>query len=503
MREAVLRLGTPPRGWLGLRRLRLSAFALLSAGTVLIATCTDSSGPSPGNPGFSIVSGADQTDTALARLPQALIVLIRGSDGHPAAGEVVRFESVPSDSPPHVPSVLIAPVTSSSFGVLATDTAEADGEASALLQLGTMAGTGRIALYAPRLGYRDTVAFTVLPGASARFVVAPTDTAVYVAHSYALHAYVADAHGNRRAEPVEYRALDSGVTVSAAGQVTGVAFGRSAVRLSTAGLSLLDTARASVVPQGTIASVASASGVFASNVIVTMNIDGSGVAVVPQSAGDNNYLQWAPGGSGLLFYRGMSGGHLYTITLAGALSRLVQSVSFGEDGWGRYAAGGSWVYFRGGRAVGYPGYIWRIRPDGSGLDSVHVGIGTQPAPSPDGIRVAYVDSVGGLHVYDLGAAKDTTLGFSGYAPHWSPDGAWIAFDEGQYGLLSVVRPDGTGRQVLATAGSFDWSFDWSPDSQWLVGFDPGRASLFVVQVQTGLTVPLPFTFGLVEPTWKP
>jgi len=503
MSDTAVPRSTTLDGRPGQRRTLRSLVAWLGAMVLAISTCTDSTAPSSGTPGFSVVTGADQSDTALARLPLALLVVVRGADGHAAAGEIVRFESVPSDSPPHVASVLVARVTSADFGVLAVDTTQADGQATALLRLGTSAGPGRVALHAPRLGYRDTVNFTVLPGAPAHLAVAPADTAVYVAHTYALRAYVADVHGNRRSEQVLYRAIDSGVTVSAAGQVTGAVFGRSSVLISTAGLPVTDTARVSVVPQGTIASVASASGVFPANIIVTMNIDGSGVAVVPQSAGDNNYLQWAPGGSNLLFYRPRFGGHLYTITLSGTLSRLVQSAGFAEDGWGRYSADGNWVFFRGGRAEGGPGYVWRIRSDGTGLDSLHLGRATQPAPSPDGSRVAYVDSVGQLHVYDIGLAKDTALGFGGWAPHWSPDGAWIAFAEGSNGLLSTVRPDGTARRVLAAGGSFDWSFDWSADSQWLVAFDPVRASLFVVHVQTAVALPLPFTSGLIEPSWRP
>ena len=478
--------------------------AALLAGVILVTGpgCKESTGPSSADIGLTVVAGGGQTDTALARLSQALIIQLRDSSGRIVAGETVRLQSVPGDS--LCPSsVWVAGLASTSFGPLLAESTDASGEVAVLLQLDAVAGRGRIAVSAPRFGYQDTVSFTTLPAAPTQVVVGPRDTALYVGHTFSVRGYVADAYGNRRSDPVTYQSLDTGTTVSPSGQATGAFIGRSSMQVKATASSIAGTVHVSVVPQGTIAAVAGSFVAYPTNAVVAVNLDGSGVAVIPQSAGDNNYLQWSPGGSSLLLFRPASGGHLYTISLSGTTTQLVQGAAFAEDNWARYAAGGTYVYFRGARSFAGPGYIWRIRPNGTGLDSVPVGAGTQPAPSPDGTRVAYVASNGGLHVYDYGAHTDLDLGIGGWAPHWSPDGVWIAFAAGMDGAISVVKPDGTGQRLLTPSGYYDWSFDWSPDSQWVVAFDPRRGVIDLVQVPTGLALPLPFTEGLWQPTWKP
>lgn len=450
-----------------------------------------------------VVAGAVQTDTAWARLSQALVVQVMDPDGKPAAGEIVRFESVPGDSA-HPASLSVAALTSVDYSLFVAGPTDGGGQASVLVQMGAYAGTARVAVSVPRFAYEDTVAFTILPGRAALVVVGPADTALYVGHGFPLRGYVTDVHGNRRGDPVTYQGLDASTSVGATGQVTGVAVGRSAIVVRAAASSVVDTANVSVVPAGTLAAVASYAATYPVNAIVTRQLDGSGGAVVPQSAGENNYLSWSSGGASLLFFRPSFGGHTYTITLSGTLTQLVQGAAFEEDNWARPAAGGSWVYFRASRSMySGTGFIWRIHPDGTGLDSVPVGVGTLPGPSPDGTRVAYTGGDQHLHLYDYGTSTDRDFGWTGWAPHWSPDGVWIAYMADQGGPISVVKPDGSGQRVVTSGGYYDWSFDWSPDSKWVVALDAWRGGLSLIQVQTGLLLPLPFTAGLVQPTLKP
>jgi len=117
--------------------------------------------------------------------------------------------------------------------------------------------------------------------------------------------------------------------------------------------------------------------------------------------------------------------------------------------------------------------------------------------------VAYVAEDLHIHVYDYGLGADADLGITGYAPHWSPDSAWIAYTSGAQGTISLVSPAGTNARTLAITGTFDWAFDWAPDSQWIVAFDFDRGLLVLIHAQTERVLPLAFTRYLFGPTWRP
>lgn len=93
--------------------------------------------------------------------------------------------------------------------------------------------------------------------------------------------------------------------------------------------------------------------------------------------------------------------------------------------------------------------------------------GHSPSWSPDSARVVYSPSVEGNPAPLRIAARDgsSTTPIPGTAggtsPTWSPDGATIAYVHPRKGELVVVRPDGSGRRVLATNAR---SLEWSPDS---------------------------------------
>jgi len=482
-------------------RVRISPGLALGVATLVVFACREATGPSSnlaGSPGVTIIAGGQQSDTANAQLTQALVLRITDSAGVPAGREVVRFLSVPADSQTGTPSALVSALTSLYYSTFAAESTDDSGEVAILIQLGRVAGHGRVAVTVPRFGYADTVSFTILPGAAVR-LGGLRDTAMYAGRSGPLHAFVADQNGNRRPDAVTFQSLNASVaSVTSAGIVTAVSLGRAKILVQGPTPNLKDSTYVSVVPVGTIAAVVGAFRNFSPGTVVTMNLDGSGVTPVPQSAADNQYLSWTPDGTTLLGHRGY---HVFAMDLTGAARLVVPAAAaFSEDVWPRYTAtGGGWVYFAG---VQGSVALYRIRLDGTGLDSLPVGFGTQPCPSPDGTRVAWTDAVS-LHVYSYATGADTTLNLFGYAPHWSPDGTLIAFATGDPGTISVMKPDGSARRVLGGGASFGWAFDWSPDGQWLVVYDYNLGSLALLQVQTGLVLPLGYTTGLGQPAWKP
>jgi Tol biopolymer transport system component len=129
-----------------------------------------------------------------------------------------------------------------------------------------------------------------------------------------------------------------------------------------------------------------------------------------------------------------------------------------------------------------------------------------PSPSPDGRYVAWAtDRETGdvfnlrLQVLDVETGAIRSLGVAGTGPRWSPIGEWIAFGRDAY--LYVVRPDGTGLRQVSSYGYEPW-VSWSPDGRWLVAERYGPV-IDVIEVETGLTLPLGFTGYLATPAWRP
>ena len=108
-------------------------------------------------------------------------------------------------------------------------------------------------------------------------------------------------------------------------------------------------------------------------------------------------------------------------------------------------------------------------------------------PSPDGSRVAFEAYGGGLYVMDADGGNLVDLG-AGSRPSWSPDGRWVAVmvtaDDGHAFTASdlvAVRADGSARVPLtATPDRLEMNPSWSPDGA-RIAFDDGDA-LFLLPI---------------------
>jgi hypothetical protein len=67
----------------------------------------------------------------------------------------------------------------------------------------------------------------------------------------------------------------------------------------------------------------------------------------------------------------------------------------------------------------------------------------------------------------------------------------------------LIHPDGTGHQALLSDSQFEFlpGIAWSPDGQWLV-YPSILQRLTLLQVATGLKIPLATTIGLEDPIWR-
>ncbi|MFW5905132.1 MAG: S41 family peptidase, partial [bacterium] len=104
---------------------------------------------------------------------------------------------------------------------------------------------------------------------------------------------------------------------------------------------------------------------------------------------------------------------------------------------------------------------------------------SQPLPSPDGARLAFIEDLHTLRVLDRESGEVVTLLteehlFMGGQFEWSPDGEWILFTWAVPGRatrdIGVVRTDGSGEIHNLTESGFS-----DTNAQWILG---GRAMIW-------------------------
>jgi hypothetical protein len=482
---------------------------LLIAAIFVATSCGDSSGPGGARPGLTLVSGYNLTDTVTAKPVGALIVEVRDAQGAIVPqGTVVRFEAMISST--SVTEMTVAPLTSTFYQTFATGETDAAGRAAVLVQLGRVAGPARIAISVPTLGVQDTARFTVLPGRPARILMLPADTAVYGSGSYTIRSGVVDQFNNVRTDPVVYTASSPGVSVSSSGVVTASTPGRYTLTGSAGALSGFSAL--SVIPQGIIAGV-----VWQSNIlhIITTNLDGSGrrdvVAVTDGGIGPRP--EWIPGSSTIIYTEYVGGlQQMRTVDANGNVSVFFPSppATMTHQAEPSPSANAPVLYFSAydSRCSDAAYCLFRSGIDGSNPELlgnfIAPGEATwQPAASPDGLKVAFVTTGPKIKVFDYTTKTVSAWSVAGDEPAWSPDGKQIAYIEQNGGLLRLVNADGTSLRVVTSSNQVysDAPPAWSPDSKWLVA-ENANGHLDVIEVATGAVLPLSYAVSYGGVSWK-
>ena len=460
-------------------------------------------GTQPPNTRFKVIAGGGTTDTVDARPVQALTVEIRDSTLRIATGRAVRFEALPSDAPgsPYYapsPSLLVSPLDGSSFTLLATDVTDSFGRAKALVAFGTVAGTARVRVVVPELGTADTVSYTVKPGAPVRIIIGVRDTTVQPGASYALRSSLADRHSNPTPGETPTYAASAGITsVSSTGQVTaGSAIARSRILLTWR--TLTDSAHVSVMPR--LPLVAN-HGLPGGRAVALVNTDGSGVSDLVTTFNSSLAPHSVPATTSIVYYRADPEYNATVWIIApGTPARALVSPAngFSSAAWPAWSPDGAWVYFTGVRSNTSARSLWRIRPDGSGLDSLGVYDRTsrweRVTISPDGATAA-VAGDGGVKLVNVATKSFRVLPGGCETPRYSPDGRQFACLVNEQ--LAVMNVDGTGVRMIPSTDPFTAfnryeeyaGVDWSPDGNWLIAQNSARG-VQLVKVSDGSVIPL-------------
>jgi len=167
--------------------------------------------------------------------------------------------------------------------------------------------------------------------------------------------------------------------------------------------------------------------------------------------------------------------------------------------------------------------LWVMRPDGSEARNVTPGLEIELldewqfswAPTNDRLVFASGPSVGsGIWVATLDGASPRQIvpdDLNASAPAWSPDGTAIAFQQGTYGSIYLVNPDGSNlRRLTPTEHAFTGYSGpaWSPDGTKLLFFagDPGLHDIWVVNRDGSGERALAAEASLLDerlPVWSP
>jgi hypothetical protein len=487
--------------------------------TVAFACTVDIGAPNK-VPRIGVVSDISRTDTIDTEPSKPIVIAVSDSTGSLRTEVTVNIAGVP------VPGGDLGMLVIDQNGGANSSTSlvSSGGQVSFKVIFGRRAGQWPMIITVPELKLADSLWFTVKPGAPAYVTLRPAQAVVLVGGTYQQSATVIDRGGNapNPAPSLTFSTIDPTVTVSAAGVVTGAAYGLAGVKV-TSGI-LTETAVVSVVPSGRLATISLLPGATTDPAVTVMATDGSGPRRYP-SPQDVSAAAWSPDAT-RMYYVGTSRDanptqRIYSLAISdGAINTLIPDTVSALSGAKLISPAvsfdGTWIYFATQIAQNGPtsGEIWRAHPDGTGAERLVSGavagspyvVRTSPSPSPDGTRLAYVEkttspttTANDIKILDLQSGSTLTIRGSGADEiRWSPSGDRIA-TKGGAGLY-VVNADGSGlTQLIQNVDTFA-GLDWSPDGRWLLANIYGVATI-LEPTTTGLRLPL--NLRGVGQSWSP
>ena len=458
---------------------------------LLVAACGGDSLAPPIQRGMRIVQGAGVSDTVTAIATTALVIEVHDSTGVRAPlGTVVRFTGT---------NVVMSQLDANLFTPFVAKGVDDSGRAAVLVRLGTVAGSGTIAIAVPTLGIVDTARYTILPGLPSRVLLAPLDTLLGVGHSFRYRGGVTDQYNNRREDPITW-SVDPAVTVTNDGTLTVSEIGRYRITATATigGVVRTSTAQVTGVPNARIAAWRDGS-------MTLMDFDGGNFRVLApvRDGGIGPSAQWMPTRDAIVYSTVVGDYQRLYVTDTLGVSRpffTTTPPNMTHQAEPRVAAGGEWLIF--GAYAAQCGYcLHRARIDGTNAEllSSTVSSGNPVfAPSPDGSRIA-VFTGSGVRMFDVATKTLSSWTLStASGPAWSPDGAKIAVLQ-TAGGLSLINPDGSTIRTVTATRFMNGSIAWLPDSRFLVARTTNYTwELIDTQTSSELLVPFPGNVGAVS-----
>ena len=455
--------------------------------------------PPPPPPAPTLTLSTSVLDDTIGAVVQNPIVVKVRRDTTPVAGADVRV-SVTSASPSDTVASIGA-AASGSFAETMIAKTDASGSVAVYVSYGIKPGGGTIGVEVPSLSLRDSARFTVRPGHLWQASIEPRDTAVFVGNQLRLRISLRDRAGNAVADHAEVSDI-SGLTATTAPDVfvaqPVVTRGRIILRTSLR----TDTVLVSVVPRDTMLFVwwhlNPPSSAYR---LASVGLDGTIVHSFGPPIFDGPLLNpsWSADGLRALSNYGGDYGtsgivakmYLYDTTssrteLAANNPAIVERLN------GHFSRAGDWIFFYS-IAPDESRGVWRVRPDGSGLEQLI----NQPLsdfiygayPFADGKSVLVIKrSTTGNHGYALDVATHalTDMGPMNDPVSISPRGDQVAWLDNYSDVRVRSIAGGVARTVAAGLELVFTPPAWTRDGSFVVHGST------LIDVTSGAQIPLPW-----------